>query len=123
MKIAVLILFKYLNAADSQKLLEVVKQAEYESKIFYKEELYISFSENENLKSYTFEMLYQHIIILLIHFTDISEKENFEISHLSLYSNQILLHMTFDIDESKADSIILLSDHKIRKMSLLQSLF
>src|SRR5207248_2038524 len=97
--------------------------AEYESKIFYKEELYISFSENENLKSYTFEMLYQHIIILLIHFTDISEKENFEISHLSLYSNQILLHMTFDIDESKADSIILLSDHKIRKMFLLQSLF
>ena len=85
MKTIVLILLKYLNIIDFEKLLYLIRQKHYKSKIFNEKKLYNNFSKNKNLKNHLSEKLYQYIIILLIHFVNISETGDFEMGYLLFF--------------------------------------
>ena len=83
--IEILLLLTFVNNNDKEKLHELNKKKNYESKIFHDNEFYLKFSEI--LKFSDSDRFYQHTLIMLVHFVQEFKKDDFNSSDFSLFLN------------------------------------
>src|SRR5947207_8827670 len=86
--IEILLLLTFVNNNNRERLHELNKKKNYESKVFHDNELCSEFfkilkcSDSDRLNR-----LYQHTLIILVHFAQCFRKDSFESSHSSSLLN------------------------------------
>src|SRR5947207_15964003 len=95
----ILLLFTFVNNSDKERLHELNKKKNYELKIFQKSKICFEFFKTlKCTDSDKLSRLYQHTLVILVHFAQDSEKDNFEFNHSSSFLNYIFLRISFDLN-------------------------
>ena len=81
----ILLLLTFVNNDDKKRLRELNRERNYESIVFCKNEFCLEFSEI--LKFFDSDRLYQHTLIMLVHFAQESKKDDFDSSDSLLLLN------------------------------------